>query len=164
MSSTKRVTELDLGVGLEITNNKVNVIPNIHTLILDTGWVEVTSAEIAKGAVYFRRIGNTCYCAIGGGDFDTMKLANNASHYAGNRKLVGIPKGFRLQRATLTNLTEDGQRNIAIVVLTSESDANIVAIRGMVPDASVGLLRMPIVSYPTEDPFPTEYLKKDGTI
>lgn len=156
----KIAVESNIGTGLEIASGKLNVIPNIHTLILDTGWVEVTSAEISKGAVYFRRIGNTCYCAIGGGDFDTMALANKASHYSGNRRLVGIPKGFRLQKATLTNLTEDGQRNIAIVVLTSETDANIVTIRSMVSDANVKLLRMPIVSYPTEDPFPTQYLNK----
>lgn len=154
-------TKTTLGAGLEIAGGKLNVIPDIHTLIFDTGWVEVKSAEIAKGAVYFRRIGNTCYCAIGGGDFDTMKLANKASHYSGNRKIADIPKGFRLQKATLTNLTDDGQRNIAIVVLTSETDANIVAIRNMVADASVGLLRMPIVSYPTEDPFPVQYLNKE---
>lgn len=156
----KVVTDLDIGSGLEIVDGKLNVISNINDLLKDTGWVSITSTEIAKGAVYFRRVGNTCYCAIGGGDFDTMALANKPSHYAGNRKLVNIPKGFRLQKATLTNLTEDGQRNIAIVVLTSETDANIVTIRSMVSDANVKLLRMPIVSYPTEDPFPTQYLTK----
>lgn len=120
----------------------------------DTEWREVKSAELSKGSVFFRRVGNTVYVSLGGGDYDTVTFANVASHYSNKRALCSVPKGFRTAKSTLTTLTDDGKTVVGMVVITSISDANAVLVRNVSSSAKLNLARMPIVSYPTEEDFP----------
>lgn len=144
----------------------------------DTGWRRINSPALKTGFIVLRRINNTCYVTIRGGEWDTFKIKSNtdptrfdtaegngsgnqANVYGKRAKLVkndGLPIGFRTKSPQCIAAFDAEGPYFGMFMVHSTEDANTITIS--CPnniDRETNYLRCGQLSYLTEDSFPTVF-------
>lgn len=142
-------------------NNKWNVVS------ADTGARRVTQNvhNIKSGYVTLRRINNVVECTFGGGQWGAIYFyGTNAKEFRkkshpkrmdilGNS---GIPIGFRPVNNTMLPFYGDDGEHLGMVYVGGISNYNYIELRfqDKPPTADMDIVRMPVISWITDEPFP----------
>ena len=142
-------------------NNKWVVISS------DTGsrQMRATSVNIKEGVISLRRVNNTVECSFSKGRWDTISFYGSSNpkftrkNHAKRMDLLPrskIPQGFRATTPVMLPFYSDDGDNIAVVYVGSKGDDNYIELRfkDKLPTADLNYMRMPVVSWITDDPFP----------
>lgn len=142
----------------------------------DTGWRKITSLALKTGYLVIRRINNTCYVTIRGGDWDLFRIKSNTDPTRfnpadgnGHRNQVGVndrrakfinngalPVGFRTNSPQCIGVFTDKGSYFGMLMVHSDIDGNTISISADKPiNTETDDLRCGQVSYLTDDPFPT---------
>ena len=141
--------------------NKWNVVS------ADTGARRVTQNvhNIKSGYVTLRRINNVVECTFGGGQWGAIYFyGTNAKEFRkkshpkrmdilGNS---GIPIGFRPVNNTMLPFYGDDGEHLGMVYVGGISNYNYIELRfqDKPPAADMDIVRMPVISWITDEPFP----------
>lgn len=141
--------------------NKWNVVS------ADTGARRVTQNvhNIKSGYVTLRRINNVVECTFGGGQWGAIYFyGTNAKEFRkkshpkrmdilGNS---GIPIGFRPVNNTMLPFYGDDGEHLGMVYVGGISNYNYIELRfqDKPPTADMDIVRMPVISWITDEPFP----------
>ena len=141
-------------------NNKWIVISG------DTGSRRVsTSVNIKEGGIYLRRVNNTVECSFSKGRWDTISFYGSSNpkftrkNHAKRMDILPpprIPFGFRTSIPVMLPFYSDDGDEIATVYVASIGDRAYIELRfrDQVPTADLDYMRMPVISWITDDPFP----------
>ena len=142
----------------------------------DTGWRKITSPALKTGFIALRRINNTCYVTIRGGQWDTFKIkssndptrfdpaegsgsGNQANVYGKRAKFIkneGLPVGFRTKAPQCIATFDAEGPYFGMLMVHSTFDGNTITISADKPiNTETNALRCGQLSYLTDDPFPT---------
>lgn len=142
----------------------------------DTGWRKITSPALKTGFIALRRINNTCYVTIRGGQWDTFKIkssndptrfdptegtgnGNQANVYGKRAKFVkndGLPVGFRTKAPQCIATFDAEGPYFGMLMVHSTFDGNTITISAdKLINTETNALRCGQLSYLTDDPFPT---------
>lgn len=141
--------------------NKWNVIS------ADTGVRRITqgAVNIKSGYVSLRRVNNTVECAFTGGSWGAIYFYGSASpHFTkkahpkrmdilGNSR---IPFGFRSTNSIMLPFYSDDGDHVGMVYVGGISNYNYIELRfkDKPPTADMDIIRMPVISWITDEPFP----------
>lgn len=141
--------------------NKWNVIS------ADTGVRRITdgAVNIKSGYVSLRRVNNTVECAFTGGAWGAIYFYGSASlnfrkkshpkrmDVLGNSK---IPYGFRSTNSIMLPFYSDDGDHVGMVYVGGTSNYNYIELRfkDKPPTADMDIIRMPVISWITDEPFP----------
>jgi hypothetical protein len=133
----------------------------------DTGsrQMRATSVNIKEGVISLRRVNNTVECSFSKGRWDTISFYGSSNpkftrkNHAKRMDLLPrskIPQGFRATTPVMLPFYSDDGDNIAVVYVGSKGDDNYIELRfkDKLPTADLNYMRMPVVSWITDDPFP----------
>lgn len=141
-------------------NNKWVVISG------DTGSRRMsTSVNIKEGGIYLRRVNNTVECSFSKGRWDTISFYGSSNpkftrkNHAKRMDILPpprIPFGFRTSIPVMLPFYSDDGDEIATVYVASIGDRAYIELRfrDKVPTADLDYMRMPVISWITDDPFP----------
>ena len=142
-------------------NNKWIVISG------DTGSRRMSnsSVNIKDGAIYLRRINNRVECSFYTGRWDTISFYGSSNpkftrkNHAKRMDILPpprIPVGFRTRTPIMLPFYSDDGDEIATVYVASIGDRAYIELRfrDKVPTADLDYMRMPVISWITDDPFP----------
>ena len=142
-------------------NNKWIVISG------DTGSRRMSnlSVNIKEGAIYLRRVNNTVECSFSKGRWDTISFYGSSNpkftrkNHAKRMDILPPPKipfGFRTSIPVMLPFYSDDGDEIATVYVASIGDRAYIELRfrDKVPTADLDYMRMPVISWITDDPFP----------
>lgn len=141
-------------------NNKWIVISG------DTGSRRMrTSVNIKEGNIYLRRVNNTVECSFSKGRWDTISFYGSSNpkftrkNHAKRMDILPpprIPFGFRTSIPVMLPFYSDDGDEIATVYVASIGDRAYIELRfrDKVPTADLDYMRMPVISWITDDPFP----------
>ena len=142
-------------------NNKWVVISG------DTGSRRMSnsSVNIKEGAIYLRRMNNRVECSFYTGRWDTISLYGSSNpkftrkNHAKRMDILPpqrIPVGFRTRTPIMLPFYSDDGDEIATVYVASIGDRAYIELRfrDKVPTADLDYMRMPVISWITDDPFP----------
>lgn len=142
-------------------NNKWVVISG------DTGSRRMTrdSVNIKEGAIHLRRVNNTVECSFSKGRWDTISFYGSSNpkftrkNHAKRMDILPnskIPFGFRTGIPVMLPFYSDEGDEIATVYVASIGDRAYIELRfrDKVPTADLDYMRMPVISWITDDPFP----------
>ncbi|WP_049367463.1 hypothetical protein [Haemophilus influenzae] len=141
-------------------NNKWVVISG------DTGARRMnTSVNIKEGYISLRRVNNTVECSFSKGRWDTVSFYGSSNskftrkNHAKRMDLLSnskIPPGFRTSVPIMLPFYSDDGDNIATVYVGSRADSNYIELRfkDKLPTDDLNYMRMPVISWITDDPFP----------
>lgn len=141
-------------------NNKWIVISG------DTGSRRMsTSVNIKEGGIYLRRVNNTVECSFSKGRWDTISFYGSSNpkftrkNHAKRMDILPpprIPFGFRTSIPVMLPFYSDDGDEIATVYVASIGDRAYIELRfrDKVPTADLDYMRMPVISWITDDPFP----------
>lgn len=142
-------------------NNKWVVISG------DTGSRRMTrdSVNIKEGAIHLRRVNNTVECSFSKGRWDTISFYGSSNpkftrkNHAKRMDLLPnsrMPFGFRTGIPIMLPFYSDDGDEIATVYVASIGDRAYIELRfrDKVPTADLDYMRMPVISWITDDPFP----------
>lgn len=141
-------------------NNKWVVISG------DTGARRMnTSVNIKEGYISLRRVNNTVECSFSKGRWDTVSFYGSSNskftrkNHAKRMDLLPnskIPFGFRTSIPVMLPFYSDDGDEIATVYVASIGDRAYIELRfrDKVPTADLDYMRMPVISWITDDPFP----------
>lgn len=142
-------------------NNKWVVISG------DTGARQMTrdSVNVKEGAIHLRRVNNTVECSFSKGRWDTISFYGSSNpkftrkNHAKRMNLLPdhkIPIGFRTSIPVMLPFYSDDGDEIATVYVASIGDRAYIELRfrDKVPTADLDYMRMPVISWITDDPFP----------
>lgn len=142
-------------------NNKWVVISG------DTGSRRMSnlSVNIKEGAIYLRRMNNRVECAFYSGRWDTISFCGSSNpkfvrkNHAKRMNILPdlkIPLGFRTRTPIMLPFYSDDGEEIAVVYVASIGDRAYIELRfkDKVPIADLDYMRMPVISWITDDPFP----------
>lgn len=142
-------------------NNKWVVISG------DTGARRMSNASvnIKEGAVHLRRVNNTVECSFSKGRWDTVSFFGSSNskftrkNHAKRMDILPnyqIPSGFRTNTPIMLPFYSDDGDQIATVYVASIGDRSYIELRfkDKVPTADLDYMRMPVISWITDDPFP----------
>lgn len=141
-------------------NNKWVVISG------DTGSRRMsTSVNIKEGGIYLRRVNNTVECSFSKGRWDTISFYGSSNpkftrkNHAKRMDILPpprIPFGFRTSIPVMLPFYSDDGDEIATVYVASISDRAYIELRfrDKVPTDDLDYMRMPVISWITDDPFP----------
>ncbi|QOR22424.1 hypothetical protein INP91_07100 [Haemophilus parainfluenzae] len=124
-----------------------------------------TSVNIKEGAIHLRRANNTVECSFSKGRWDTISFYGSSNPKFTRKNHVKrmdilpnyqIPSGFRTSTPIMLPFYSDEGENIATVYVASISDRSYIELRfkDKVPTADLDYMRMPVISWITDDPFP----------
>lgn len=124
-----------------------------------------TSVNIKDGAIHLRRVNNTVECSFSKGRWDTISFYGSSNPKFTRKNHVKrmdilpnyqIPSGFRTSTPIMLPFYSDEGENIATVYVASISDRSYIELRfkDKVPTADLDYMRMPVISWITDDPFP----------
>lgn len=124
-----------------------------------------TSVNIKDGAIHLRRVNNTVECSFIKGRWDTISFYGSSNPKFTRKNHVKrmdilpnyqIPSGFRTSTPIMLPFYSDEGENIATVYVASISDRSYIELRfkDKVPTADLDYMRMPVISWITDDPFP----------
>ena len=133
----------------------------------DTGVRRVTqgAVNIKSGYVSLRRVNNTVECAFTGGSWGAIYFYGSANSnfrrkthpkrmdILGNSK---IPFGFRSTNSIMLPFYSDDGEHLGMVYVGGVSNYNYIELRftDKPPTADMDIVRMPVISWITDDPFP----------
>lgn len=141
-------------------NNQWNVVSG------DTGSRRMsTSVNIKEGGIYLRRVNNTVECSFSKGRWDTISFYGSSNpkftrkNHAKRMDILPpprIPVGFRTRTPIMLPFYSDDGEEIAVVYVASIGDRAYIELRfkDKVPIADLDYMRMPVISWITDDPFP----------
>lgn len=141
-------------------NNKWVVISG------DTGARRMnTSVNIKEGYISLRRVNNTVECSFSKGRWDTVSFYGSSNskftrkNHAKRMDLLSIsriPLGFRTSVPIMLPFYSDDGDNIATVYVGSRADSNYIELRfkDKLPTDDLNYMRMPVISWITDEPFP----------
>nr|DAS28646.1 MAG TPA: hypothetical protein [Caudoviricetes sp.] len=142
-------------------NNKWVVISG------DTGSRRMSrdSVNIKEGSITLRRVNNTVECSFSKGRWDTISFYGSSNpkftrkNHAKRMDILPnnkIPFGFRTSIPIMLPFYSDDGDEIATVYVASIGDRAYIELRfsGKVPTADLDYMRMPVISWITDDPFP----------
>lgn len=142
-------------------NGKWNVVS------ADTGVRRVTrgATNIKSGYVSLRRVNNTVECAFTGGAWGAIYFYGSASpnfkkkSHAKRMDILGnsqIPFGFRSINSIMLPFYSDDGDHLGMVYVGGISNYNYIELRfkDKPPTADMDIVRMPVISWITDDPFP----------
>lgn len=142
-------------------NNKWIVISG------DTGSRRMSnsSVNIKDGAIYLRRMNNRVECSFYTGRWDTISFYGSSNpkftrkNHAKRMDILPpprIPVGFRTRTPIMLPFYSDDGDEIATVYVASIGDRAYIELRfrDKVPTADLDYMRMPVISWITDDPFP----------
>lgn len=124
-----------------------------------------TSVNIKEGAIHLRRVNNTVECSFSKGRWDTISFYGSSNPKFTRKNHVKrmdilpnyqIPSGFRTSTPIMLPFYSDEGENIATVYVASISDRSYIELRfkDKVPTADLDYMRMPVISWITDDQFP----------
>lgn len=142
-------------------NNKWNVIS------ADTGVRRITQgiSNIKSGYIHMRRVNNTVQCTFNGGQWDAIYFYGTASSnfrrkshpkrmdILGNSK---IPYGFRSTVSIMLPFYGDDGDHLGMVYVGGTGNYNYIELRfkDKPPTEDMNIVRMPVISWITDEPFP----------
>lgn len=142
-------------------NNKWVVISG------DTGSRRMSrdSVNIKEGSITLRRVNNTVECSFSKGRWDTISFYGSSNskftrkNHAKRMDILPnskIPFGFRTSIPIMLPFYSDDGDEIATVYVASIGDRAYIELRfrDKVPTADLDYMRMPVISWITDDPFP----------
>ena len=142
-------------------NGKWNVVS------ADTGVRRVTrgATNIKSGYISLRRVNNTVECAFTGGAWGAIYFYGSASpnfkkkSHAKRMDILGnshIPLGFRSTNSIMLPFYSDDGDHLGMVYVGGISNYNYIELRfkDKPPTADMDIVRMPVISWITDDPFP----------
>ena len=142
-------------------NNKWVVISG------DTGSRRMTrdSVNIKEGTIHLRRVNNTVECSFSKGRWDTISFYGSSNskftrkNHAKRMDILPnnkVPFGFRTSIPVMLPFYSDDGDEIATVYVASIGDRAYIELRfrDKVPTADLDYMRMPVISWITDDPFP----------
>ena len=142
-------------------NNKWVVISG------DTGSRRMSnsSVNIKEGAIYLRRMNNRVECSFNTGRWDTISFYGSSNpkftrkNHAKRMDILPpprIPVGFRTRTSIMLPFYSDDGDEIATVYVASIGDRAYIELRfrDKVPTADLDYMRMPVISWITDEPFP----------
>ena len=142
-------------------NNKWIVISG------DTGSRRMSnsSVNIKEGAIYLRRMNNRVECSFYTGRWDTISFYGSSNpkftrkNHAKRMDILPpprIPVGFRTRTPIMLPFYSDDGDEVAVVYVASIGDRAYIELRfrDKVPTADLDYMRMPVISWITDDPFP----------
>ena len=124
-----------------------------------------TSVNIKEGAIHLRRVNNAVECSFSKGRWDTISFYGSSNPKFTRKNHVKrmdilpnyqIPSGFRTSTPIMLPFYSDEGENVATVYVASISDRSYIELRfkDKVPTADLDYMRMPVISWITDDPFP----------
>ena len=142
-------------------NNKWEVIS------ADTGARKLSSTarNIKSGYITLRRVNNTVECAFTGGAWGSISFYGSSNpkftrkNHAKRMDLTAywaIPNGFRAEVSLMLPFYDDEGNHMGMVYIGNKGNYSSIELRflGNVPTADLDYMRMPVVSWITNDPFP----------
>lgn len=133
----------------------------------DTGsrGMSKSSVNIKEGTVYLRRVGNMVECSFTNGRWGTVSFYGSSNpkftrkNHAKRMDILPrqkIPYGFQTTVPIMLPFYSDDGENIASVYVANKGDSNYIELRfnGNVPTADIDYMRMPVITWITNDPFP----------
>lgn len=142
-------------------NNKWTVISG------DTGIRRLSniSVNIKEGAIHLRRVNNRVECSFYAGRWDTISFYGSSNpkftrkNHAKRMDILPpprIPVGFRTRTPIMLPFYSDDGDEIATVYVASTGDRAYIELRfrDKVPTADLDYMRMPVISWITDEPFP----------
>lgn len=123
------------------------------------------SVNIKEGAIYLRRVNNRVECSFYTGRWDTISFYGSSNpkftrkNHAKRMDILPpprIPVGFRTRTPIMLPFYSDDGDEIATVYVASIGDRAYIELRfrDKVPTADLDYMRMPVISWITDDPFP----------
>lgn len=123
------------------------------------------SVNIKEGAIYLRRVNNRVECSFYAGRWDTISFYGSSNpkftrkNHAKRMDILPpprIPVGFRTRTPIMLPFYSDDGDEIATVYVASIGDRAYIELRfrDKVPTADLDYMRMPVISWITDDPFP----------
>lgn len=124
-----------------------------------------SSVNIKEGAIYLRRMNNRVECSFYTGRWDTISFYGSSNpkftrkNHAKRMDILPpprIPVGFRTRTPIMLPFYSDDGDEIATVYVASIGDRAYIELRfrDKVPTADLDYMRMPVISWITDDPFP----------
>lgn len=142
-------------------NNKWVVISG------DTGSRGMASASVnvKEGTVYLRRVNDIVECSFTNGRWGTISFYGSSNpkftrkNHAKRMDILPrqkIPYGFQTNVPIMLPFYSDEGVNIASVYVANKGDSNYIELRfnGNVSTADLDYMRMPVITWITNDPFP----------
>lgn len=133
----------------------------------DTGdrFMTRDSVNIKEGRISLRRVNNTVECSFSKGRWDTISFYGSSNpkftrkNHAKRMDILPnnkIPFGFRTSIPVMLPFYSDDGDEIATVYVASIGDRAYIELRfrDKVPTADLDYMRMPVISWITDDPFP----------
>lgn len=123
------------------------------------------SVNIKEGAIHLRRVNNMVECSFTNGRWGTISFygSNNPKftrkNHAKRMDILPpprIPVGFRTRTPIMLPFYSDDGDEIATVYVASIGDRAYIELRfrDKVPTADLDYMRMPVISWITDEPFP----------
>lgn len=123
------------------------------------------SVNIKEGAIHLRRVNNRVECSFYAGRWDTISFYGSSNpkftrkNHAKRMDILPpprIPVGFRTRTPIMLPFYSDDGDEIATVYVASIGDRAYIELRfrDKVPTADLNYMRMPVISWITDDPFP----------
>ena len=144
-------------------NNKWEVVS------ADTGSRKfvIRARNIKKGYIALRRVNNTVECSFTGGDWGSISFYGSANpkftrkNHAKRMDITSywaIPNGFRAEVSLMLPFYDDEGNHIGMVYIGNKGNYSSIELRflGNVPTADLDYMRIPTVTWITNDPYPDE--------
>lgn len=123
------------------------------------------SVNIKEGAIHLRRVNNRVECSFYAGRWDTISFYGSSNpkftrkNHAKRMDILPpprIPVGFRTRTPIMLPFYSDDGDEVAVVYVASIGDRAYIELRfrDKVPTADLDYMRMPVISWITDDPFP----------
>nr|DAR50193.1 MAG TPA: hypothetical protein [Caudoviricetes sp.] len=124
-----------------------------------------SSVNIKEGAIYLRRVNNRVECSFYAGRWDTISFYGSSNpkftrkNHAKRMDILPpprIPVGFRTRTPIMLPFYSDDGDEVAVVYVASIGDRAYIELRfrDKVPTADLDYMRMPVISWITDEPFP----------
>lgn len=124
-----------------------------------------TSVNIKEGDIYLRRVNNMVECSFTNGRWGTISFygSNNSKftrkNHAKRMNILPdfrIPLGFRTNTSFMLPFYNDDGDYMAVLYVGNRSDRSYIELRfkDNVPTADLDYMRLPVISWITDEPFP----------
>lgn len=133
----------------------------------DTGEINMArhSVNIKSGNIALRRINNIVQCTFSNGQWDAIYFYGRSSpqyrakSHAKRMDLLSnnrIPQGFRSTKSIMLPFYNDDGVHVGMVYVGGVRNYNYIELRftDKPPEADMDIIRMPVITWITEDPFP----------
>lgn len=123
------------------------------------------SVNVKEGTVYLRRVNDIVECSFTNGRWGTISFYGSSNpkftrkNHAKRMDILPrqkIPYGFQTNVPIMLPFYSDEGVNIASVYVANKGDSNYIELRfnGNVSTADLDYMRMPVITWITNDPFP----------